>query len=54
MRKRSCVILPISGTSRISCLEENVAAVAVALSEAEFMQLDGATTSTLAAQTSDG
>ncbi|WP_413992524.1 aldo/keto reductase [Labrys okinawensis] len=38
--KRSPVMLPIPGTSRVSHLEENVAAVNVTLSEADFTALD--------------
>jgi pyridoxine 4-dehydrogenase len=38
--KRSPVMLPIPGTSRVSHLEENVAAVNVALSDEEFSALD--------------
>ncbi len=38
--KRSPVILPIPGTSKVKHLEENVAAVNVTLSDEEFAQLD--------------
>jgi pyridoxine 4-dehydrogenase len=38
--KRSPVMLPIPGTSKVSHLEENVAAVRIALSDAEFSALD--------------
>jgi aryl-alcohol dehydrogenase-like predicted oxidoreductase len=38
--KRSPVMLPIPGTSKVSHLEENVAAVNVSLSEEEFRALD--------------
>ena len=38
--KRSPVILPIPGTSKVSHLEENVAAVNIALSDEEFVALD--------------
>jgi aryl-alcohol dehydrogenase-like predicted oxidoreductase len=38
--KRSPVMLPIPGTSKVAHLEENVAAVTVALSEEEFSSLD--------------
>jgi pyridoxine 4-dehydrogenase len=40
--KRSPVMLPIPGTSKVSHLEENVAAVAVELSDEEFAALDRA------------
>jgi pyridoxine 4-dehydrogenase len=40
--KRSPVMLPIPGTSKQSHLEENVAAAAIELSDAEFSALDGA------------
>jgi len=40
--KRSPVILPIPGTSRVAHLEENVAAVDVKLTDAEFAELDRA------------
>ena len=40
--RRSPVMLPIPGTSQQSHLEENVAAAAVELSDAEFTALDGA------------
>jgi pyridoxine 4-dehydrogenase len=39
--KRSRVMLPIPGTSKLGHLEENVAAVNIALSDAEFARLDG-------------
>jgi pyridoxine 4-dehydrogenase len=38
--KRSPVILPIPGTSKVTHLEENVAAAALTLSDAEFAALD--------------
>ena len=38
--KRSPVMLPIPGTSKVSHLEENVAAANVALSDDEFAALD--------------
>ena len=38
--KRSPVMLPIPGTSKVSHLEENVAAVNIALSDEEFAALD--------------
>jgi pyridoxine 4-dehydrogenase len=38
--KRSPVMLPIPGTSKVSHLEENIAAVAVELSDEEFAALD--------------
>lgn len=41
--KRSAVMLPIPGTSKVRHLEENVAAVDIALSEEEFATLDRAT-----------
>jgi aryl-alcohol dehydrogenase-like predicted oxidoreductase len=37
--KRSPVMLPIPGTSRVKHLEQNVAAAAIALSDAEFQAL---------------
>ncbi len=40
--RRSPVMLPIPGTSQVSHLEENVAAAAVTLSDAEFKTLDQA------------
>jgi pyridoxine 4-dehydrogenase len=40
--KRSPVMLPIPGTSRVVHLEENVASAAVTLTDAEFSQLDAA------------
>jgi pyridoxine 4-dehydrogenase len=40
--KRSPVMLPIPGTSKVSHLEENVAAVDISLSDAEFRALDRA------------
>ena len=40
--KRSPVILPIPGTSRVAHLEENVAAAGVELSDQEFRDLDEA------------
>ncbi|MGV6873248.1 aldo/keto reductase [Pseudochelatococcus sp. B33] len=38
--KRSPVMLPIPGTSRVAHAEENVAAASVTLSDAEFAELD--------------
>jgi len=38
--KRSQVMLPIPGTSKVSHLEENIAAVAITLSDDEFAALD--------------
>jgi len=38
--KRSPVILPIPGTSKVAHLEENVAAAGLTLSDAEFDALD--------------
>jgi pyridoxine 4-dehydrogenase len=38
--KRSPVMLPIPGTSRVDHLEENVAAAALELSDADFAELD--------------
>jgi aryl-alcohol dehydrogenase-like predicted oxidoreductase len=40
--KRSPVILPIPGTSKVAHLDENVAAAGIALSDAEFAALDKA------------
>lgn len=40
MLKRSKVMLPIPGTSRVKHLEENVAAAAIQLSDEEFAALD--------------
>ena len=40
--KRSPVILPIPGTSKVAHLEENVAAASITLSDAEFAALDRA------------
>jgi pyridoxine 4-dehydrogenase len=40
--KRSAVMLPIFGTSRVSHLEENVAGASVTLSDEEFAGLDAA------------
>lgn len=40
--KRSPVMLPIPGTSKVSHLEENVAAVEITLSDEEFAVLDRA------------
>lgn len=42
MLKRSPVMLPIPGTSRVSHLEENVAGANVILTDDEFAQLDAA------------
>src|ERR1700720_3915110 len=38
--KRSPVMLPIPGTSKVAHLEENVAAAALTLTDAEFASLD--------------
>ncbi len=38
--KRSPVMLPIPGTSKVAHLEENVAAADIQLSDAEFAALD--------------
>ena len=38
--KRSPVMLPIPGTSKVAHLEENVAAAAIKLSDADFAELD--------------
>ena len=38
--KRSPVMLPIAGTSKVSHLEENVAAAGIQLTDAEFSALD--------------
>ncbi|CAO3306775.1 hypothetical protein METHP14_30052 [Pseudomonas sp. P14-2025] len=40
MLKRSRVILPIPGTSKVKHLEENVAAANFELSEADYAELD--------------
>jgi aryl-alcohol dehydrogenase-like predicted oxidoreductase len=40
--KRSPVMLPIPGTSKVAHLEENVAAADIALSDEDFAQLDAA------------
>ena len=40
--KRSPVMLPIPGTSKVAHLEENVAAAKITLSDAEFAALDKA------------
>jgi pyridoxine 4-dehydrogenase len=40
MLKRSRVMLPIPGTSKVSHLEQNIAAVNIALSEQEYSALD--------------
>jgi pyridoxine 4-dehydrogenase len=40
--KRSSVMLPIPGTSKVKHLEENVAATGISLSDAEFAALDRA------------
>jgi aryl-alcohol dehydrogenase-like predicted oxidoreductase len=42
MLKRSPVMLPIPGTSRVAHLEENVAGAAVTLTDEEFAELDAA------------
>jgi pyridoxine 4-dehydrogenase len=44
--KRSPVMLPIPGTSKVRHLEENVAAAAIKLSDADFAELDKAGRST--------
>ena len=38
--KRSPVMLPIPGTSRVAHLEQNAAAAAITLSDEEFASLD--------------
>jgi aryl-alcohol dehydrogenase-like predicted oxidoreductase len=38
--KRSPVMLPIPGTSKVKHLEENVAAAGIALSDEDFAALD--------------
>jgi aryl-alcohol dehydrogenase-like predicted oxidoreductase len=38
--RRSPVMLPIPGTSKVSHLEQNVAAADITLSDAEFAELD--------------
>jgi aryl-alcohol dehydrogenase-like predicted oxidoreductase len=38
--KRSTVILPIPGTSKVSHLDENIGAVDIQLSDKEFLALD--------------
>lgn len=40
--RRSPVILPIPGTSKVSHLEENVAAASIALTDDEYAAIDGA------------
>jgi pyridoxine 4-dehydrogenase len=40
--RRSSVMLPIPGTSKVAHLEENVAAASIQLSETEFIKLDRA------------
>jgi aryl-alcohol dehydrogenase-like predicted oxidoreductase len=45
--QRSPVMLPIPGTSRVSHLEQNVAAASIVLSEEEFAALDRATAGTI-------
>jgi pyridoxine 4-dehydrogenase len=40
--KRSPVMLPIPGTSKVKHLEENVSAVEISLSDEEFATLDRA------------
>jgi aryl-alcohol dehydrogenase-like predicted oxidoreductase len=40
--KRSPVMLPIPGTSKVKHLEENVAAAGIELSDEDFAQLDEA------------
>ena len=42
MLKRSPVMLPIPGTSKLAHLEENVAAVNIKLSDEDFARLDRA------------
>jgi len=42
MLKRSSVILPIPGTSKVAHLEENVAAASVELTDEDFATLDRA------------
>jgi pyridoxine 4-dehydrogenase len=38
--KRSLVMLPIPGSSKVAHLEENVAAAALTLTDADFASLD--------------
>jgi aryl-alcohol dehydrogenase-like predicted oxidoreductase len=40
--RRSPVMLPIPGTSKVAHLEENVAAAEIVLTAAEFAELDAA------------
>jgi aryl-alcohol dehydrogenase-like predicted oxidoreductase len=40
MLRRSPVMLPIPGTSKLAHLEENVAAAGIALSEQEYLSLN--------------
>ena len=47
MLKRSPIMLPIPGTSRVTHLEENVAGAAVALTDEEFAELDAASSRSL-------
>jgi aryl-alcohol dehydrogenase-like predicted oxidoreductase len=42
MLKRSPVMLPIPGTSKVAHLEQNVAAASIQLSDEEFASLDRA------------
>ncbi len=39
--KRSPVMLPIPGTSKVSHLEDNIGAAAIQLSDEDFQALDG-------------
>jgi len=48
--KRSPVMLPIPGTSRMAHLEENVAAVDISLSDEDFARLDAAGTAAFRGQ----
>jgi len=52
--KRSPVMLPIPGTSKVAHLEENVAAVGITLSDADFAALDRAGRQAASAQTGGG
>jgi aryl-alcohol dehydrogenase-like predicted oxidoreductase len=40
--RRSPVMLPIPGTSRVAHLDENMAAAGLQLGDAEFAELEGA------------
>jgi aryl-alcohol dehydrogenase-like predicted oxidoreductase len=53
MLKRSPVMLPIPGTSRVRHLEENVAGAAVTLTDDEFAELDAASPASAPASAMD-